>query len=113
MALSTKTATVIPSEYGVHATVIDGRGTRPEPTPEEREAARAADRITLTEYLRVTGWSGERLDYAIGAYGHPRPAGRRVTPDHATEPYYSRAAIQVWRARIVTDLREFGFAIKP
>ena len=70
------------------------------------------DRITLSAYLRETGWTVEMLDYAIGRYNHPKPTGRTVHPDHTTEPFYQKTAIASWRETVKADLQRLGFKFK-
>ena len=72
---------------------------------EKPEAARAdpkADRIFVPELIKREGWSVDDLNFAICAYGFPKPIGH----DHSgwspftyfdRAPFYSRKQIAKWR----------------
>jgi hypothetical protein len=88
---------------------LDSLVWREKPEPERPDPK--LDRITLSAYLKQTGWTVELLDYAIASFNHPKPVGRttRALSKSIGEPIYSKSAIAVWRARMTTDLQRFGF----
>ena len=84
---------IVQGEYAT--TMIIGGPARREKTPEEREAERAADRITSSEVLREFRWTAADLELARG-YAFPAPVSRYLAGKLAGQSIYSRAAIATW-----------------
>jgi hypothetical protein len=66
-------------------------------------------RISLSAYLKQTGWTVEFLDHAIETHRHPRPIGRAARRFGLGDPVYDLTQIATWRERFTADLRTFGF----
>ena len=83
--------------------------------PEPKRVDPKLDKVTLSVYLKETGWDVALLEYAIAGYGHPKPIGRQINSfgDFSPgEPVYSRSQIGRWRERLIDDVRRFGFTVK-
>ena len=71
------------------------------PDPPERDfaAEQKADQAPLSKLQKLIGLSREDIDFAIGAYGFPKPIGRKVHIYGFGEPYYLLTQYREWRER--------------
>lgn len=92
-------AFIHPSDYGFGQIVLPPE-TRRDPTPDEIDAARAADRISAAEIARVYGWSEADFEQAR-TFGLPSYIGSRYGWRGERTDYWSRAQLNVWRDRVL------------
>jgi hypothetical protein len=91
---------IIKGEYGT--SMITGPEVRPDRSQEERDAERAADRITFSDVLRMFKWNDDDVERAK-VFGFPGARGRVVARESwmdLGESYYSRREMAQWGAAL-------------
>lgn len=91
---------LVPSAYSPSGfELVDDRIDRPDPTTEQRAAARRADRIGYRQLLTERKWSAAQFDTAR-LYGFPNPVGQVLGRDGSSSAVYSRTAVDEWAAKL-------------
>jgi hypothetical protein len=92
---------VVRGEYA--DTMIVGPADRPDPTPEQREAARKADSVKYTAVLKRFKWSDDDFSFAK-SLNFPQPIARTVPGwfGGGSETVYSLQQIDEWAQRLAT-----------